>query len=278
MRFVKALLIGSALFLLAGCFQSTTVVTVNPDGSGTVEECVMLSKKLLDQINGMMQGFSPEDGKKPKPLELFEPHKLKAQARTMGEGVVYRSGKKVATDEFEGFTATFAFRDINKLKLSQKNAEPPGSPVPGEKEQSQPVAFHFTKGPRSTLTIVQRGEKTRHSFTAPEDDRAPSPLPGTSGQMSDDDAAKLMEMFKGMKISMALEVNGTIVETNATHRDGQRLTILDFDMAKFVGNAGQLDKLRQLNPKSLEDAKRLLKDIPGMKVDVNEKLTVVFRK
>ena len=278
MRLVKALLTGTALFLLAGCFQATTLVTVNPDGSGTVEERVMLGRKLLEQINGMMQGFTPQGGKKPKPLELFDPEKLRAQARTMGEGVVYRSGKAVATDEFEGFTATFAFSDINKLKLSQKNTELPGSPVPGENEQTQPVTFHFTRGPKSTLNIVQRREKTP-PVPAPHDaEAAPSPLSDASGQISDEDAAKLTEMFKGMRISMALEVNGTILETNATYRDGRRLTILDFDMAKFVGSVRQLDTLRQLNPNSLEDARRLLKEIPGVEVDMNENLTVVFAK
>ena len=278
MQLVKSLLIGSALLLLAGCFQATTVVRVNPDGSGTVEERVLLSKKLLAQINGMMQGFSPEGGKKPKPLELFEPDKLRAQARSMGEGVVYQSGEKMSTDDFEGFTAIFSFKDINTLKLSQKNAEPPGTAASSEKTRSQPVVFNFTKGPPSTLIIVQRAEKTPQKSAAPDNEMTTSPLPGDSGKMSEADAAKLMEMFKGMKISMALEVNGTIVETNATYRDGRHITILDFDMTKFVGNANQLDRLRQLNPKSLEDARQMLKDIPGMRVDMNENLKVVFRK
>ena len=66
------------LFLLAGCFQVSTVVRVNPDGSGTVVETMLLSKKMIARMNEMMQGFVGESGGKPEPIDMFEPAKLKA--------------------------------------------------------------------------------------------------------------------------------------------------------------------------------------------------------
>jgi hypothetical protein len=73
-------------------------------------------------------------------------------------------------------------------------------------------------------------------------------------------------------------VNGTIVSTNATHRNGQRVTIVDLDLAKLGDAVPRLEKLGMLNGASLDEAMTLLKDIPGMKADMNDELTVVFRK
>ena len=82
-----------AIFFLAGCFQVSTVVRVNPDGSGTVVETMLLSKKMIAKMNEMMQGFAGESGAKPEPIDMFEPAKLKAQAAGMGEGVTYQIGR-----------------------------------------------------------------------------------------------------------------------------------------------------------------------------------------
>jgi hypothetical protein len=94
---------------------------------------------------------------------------------------------------------------------------------------------------------------------------------------SDNEAKELIEMFMGMKMILALEINGEIVETNATHRDGSRITIVEMDLARFGKSIPELEKLKELNLNSVEEAKELLKDIPGMKMDMNRSLKVVFK-
>jgi len=69
--------------LLAGCFQVSTVVRVNPDGSGTVSETMLLSKKMIARMDELMQGFAGENGAKQESVDLFDPVKLKAQAADM---------------------------------------------------------------------------------------------------------------------------------------------------------------------------------------------------
>lgn len=265
-----------AVSLLAGCFQVSTVVRINPDGSGTVEETMLLSKKMIAQMNDMMQGFSGEGGEKPKPLDLFEPAKLKDQAAGMGDGVTYLSGKKSETAEYSGYSATYRFSDINKLKLNQQSGESSGG-TGGQKTPSMPVLFHFSKGSPATLTIAQPREKSPvKAADAPKED-TDTPK-GAKGAISDEEAKQLAEMFTGMKMLLAIEVNGSIVETNATHRDGSRITIVDFDLAKFGSSLPQLEKLKRLQGSSAADAKEMIKDFPGMKVDLNDKLKVVFGK
>ena len=264
-----------ALFLLAGCFQVSTVVRVNTDGSGTVVETMLLSKKMIARMNEMMQGFAGEGGEKPESIDMFEPAKLKAQAAGMGEGVTYLSGEKTETAEYSGHTATYTFKDINKLRLNQQSGESAGAA--GGKAPSMPVLFHFSKGSPATLTIEQPKE-TRPAKTAEAPEAGGEAPQAAKGPISDEEAKQMAEMFMGMKMTLAVEVNGTIVETNATHRDGGRITIVDLDLAKFGSSLPQLEKLKQLKGSSAADAKELMKDFPGMKMDLNDKLKVVFRK
>ncbi len=276
MKHFRLIITVVALFLLAGCFQVSTVVRVNPDGSGTVVETMLLSKKMIAKMNEMMQGFAGEGGDKPESIDMFEPAKLKAQAAGMGEGVTYLSGEKTETAEYSGYTATYAFKDINKLKLNQQSGESAGA-AGGQKAPSMPVLFHFSKGSPATLTIEQPKEK-QPAKTAEAPEAGGEAPQAAKGPISDEEAKQMAEMFMGMKMTLAVEVNGTIVETNATHRDGRRITIVDLDLAKFGSSLPQLEKLKQLKGSSAADAKELMKDFPGMKMDLNDRLKVVFSK
>ena len=274
MNYLRLLFSATALLMMTGCFQASTVVRVNPDGSGTIEETLLLSKKVMAQIGEMMQGLSGEGdpNAKPEPLNLFDPTKLKAEAAAMGEGVTYLSGERVATADFSGYRAVYAFTDINRLKLNQQAGESSGGVKPAE----LPIIFHFEQGSPATLTIEQPKSKPEKA-AAPEGE--PVPAKAVPEGMADEQAKQLAEMFMEMRFLLALEVNGTIVKTNATHRDGRRLTIVDFDLGKFSACLPLLEKLGQLKSNSsIEEAMVLLKDFPGMKIDLNEKLTVVFRK
>ncbi len=276
MNHFRLITMSIAIYLLTGCFQVSTVVRVNPDGSGTVGETMLLSKRMIAQMNEMVQGFAGENGAKPEPIELFEPDKLKAQAAGMGNGVTYLSGEKSETAEYSGYTATYAFKDINTLRLGQKSEESAGG-AEGQKTPSMPLLFHFSKGSPATLTIEQPREKSPAKVTEPPADKVDSTT-GTNSAIPDGEAKQLAEMFMGMKMSLAVEVNGAILETNATHRDGSRITIVDFDLAKFGSSLPQLEKLKLLQGSSPADAKELMKGFPGMKMDLNDRLKVVFGK
>ena len=65
MKLFRFCLLGVMLVSLAGCFQVSTVVRVNPDGSGSVEERVLLSRKVMAQFEGLFQGLAAEGGARP---------------------------------------------------------------------------------------------------------------------------------------------------------------------------------------------------------------------
>lgn len=271
MRLFISCMITMVMLLLAGCFQLETVVRVNMDGSGTVEERMLISRKMLAQMEGIMQGFAPQGRVKPQPLNLFDPKKLKAQAGKMGKGVVYRSGKKVETDDFTGYSAVYSFAEIGKLRLGGEKGNSGSDPV-ADAKPSMPVVFEFVKGPPAVLTFKQ----PKKADARPEAAQPPAASPADTPKASPQEAEKIAELFAGMKFLLVLEVNGRIVETNAQYRDGNRLTLAELDFGKIGSALPQLEKLGQLQGSSPEEAMELLKDFPGMRIDMNERLKVVF--
>ncbi len=93
--------------------------------------------------------------------------------------------------------------------------------------------------------------------------------PDTAEGAQGNDQQTEMMMFDGMKIAMSIEVQGDIIETNATHREGSRITLMEMDFSKLLQLPDQFKKFAQANATSLMDAKNLLKNILGIKVDLN---------
>ena len=48
---------------LSGCIEIQTKVSVNKDGSGTVEETVLMSNEMIKMMNEFMSGFASDTTK-----------------------------------------------------------------------------------------------------------------------------------------------------------------------------------------------------------------------
>ncbi len=274
------------LLCLVGCIQVDTVVKLKPDGTGTIEETVLMSKEFVKQMEMMVTqmatelGAEEKEGETAKGFDMFNEDELKEKASALGEGVTYVSGKKVVTGEAEGFHATYAFTDINKLKLNQnpsdKAPSEAGGPGPGAKGETQElIRFQFTKGSPATLVVKMPSQKPAAKPAVSE-----KPEPEEDEGMEEQDAAAMemmKQMFKGMKIAIAIEVEGSIVETNATHREGSRVTLMEIDFGKLIEDAEKFKKFAEREPETIEEVKSLMKDLPGIKVELNEQVMIKFK-
>ncbi|MEZ5288716.1 MAG: hypothetical protein R2712_28705, partial [Vicinamibacterales bacterium] len=75
-----------------------------------------------------------------------------------------------------------------------------------------------------------------------------------------------------------LQVDGSIVKTNAEYVNGSRLTLLEMDLGQLFEDQ---EKLKALEGKvgpgaSLSEVKPYLKDVKGIKID-GPKVTVEFK-
>ena len=260
MRVIRLLPILIATVGLTACLDSTTLVKLNPDGSGTVEQTTLVNAAAL---KGTMPGAG---GQVTTPMSNRE--ELERTAARMGKGVrlVGTEPIKIANG-FEGTKATFAFDDINQVEISQDPSIGGGnSPdkAPAAKSDS-PVKFNLTRnGGTSTLTI---NFSDRAVGTAkPEAAGAPSEMPDLTNPMI---MGMIKTMFQGFKINIALEVAGAIVKTNAEYVAGPRITLLEMDMAALLADEAKLKALQgKIGPgASFSDIKPYLKDIKGIKVD-----------
>jgi len=273
MKTIYSLLSIVATFCLSGCLQVDSLVTVKPDGSGTLTQTVMMNKAAVEQIKSMSGGLGGKEDAAKKPFELLDEAKLKAAAAKLGEGVTFESAKKVTTDSSEGYTVIYKFADINKLKLNQNpsGAMPDMGDGGKSDEKVELVTFQFTKGfPSPSKLVINTPAKDM-----PKKDDAKKK---EGGEGMEDMAVQMMQqMFKDMKISLAVQVEGQIATTDAEFVDGKRVTLMEVDFNKLLADPAKLKELSKAQPDTLEETKALLRGIPGIKVETKPSINVSFQ-
>jgi hypothetical protein len=258
MRVIRLLFVLVATFGLTACLNSTTLVKLKPDGSGTVEQTTLVNMAALKGMGGNAPSAGPMSNRA----------ELERTAARMGKGVKLVSTEPIkGANGFEGTKAIFSFDDINQVEISQDpNISGGTNPdrAPASKSES-PVKFNFTRnGGTSTLTIniADRAPGT----AKPDAPAAPSEMPDLTNPMI---MGMIKTMFQGFKINIDLEVLGSIVKTNAEYVTGPRLTLLEMDMAALLADEAKLKALQgKVSPDaSFSDIKPYLKDIKGIKID-----------
>ncbi len=267
-----------ALFLaLGGCISEKQVIKLNADGSGTITITTIMKKAAIEQMRQMMRSFGGGEGEA-KPPDLFSEEQAKAKAAKMGEGVQFVSAEKINTQDEQGLKATYSFRDITKLRISEQPDNPgggPGGPGPGAAApKSPPITFKFSKLPSGNLLLTVVNPPSKEPAGGAKDE-GPAPPPGAQ-EPDEAQLAMMKEMLAGLKVSIQLEVSGKIVKTNSPHVSGNTVTLMEMDFDKFLNDISKLKKLAQHQPKSLDDAKALIKDFPGMKIHLDPEITVEF--
>jgi hypothetical protein len=248
----------SVTLFLTGCLQVEQVIKVKADGSGTVTMTIIMTKEAL----AMMKEFSKQGGGDAKsPVdELASEEKAKEQAEKLGEGVKFEKVEKIKNDIGEGAKMTFSFTDISKLKPSMDMGDM--GPGGGEKEKEAAMAFEFTKGSPAKLvvkTLHQKGDKENK----PDD-------PTDNAEF-----AQAAQMMKGMKLTMAIEVEGQITETDAAHRAGSRITFAEVPFDEILKDQAKFKAMSKAG--EWAEAVKVLKAIPGVKVEPKETVTVQFK-
>lgn len=274
-------LLAALLFTLglSGCLQIEKVVKLKPDGSGTIEETVVMSKASIAQMEQMAAGFGGLGDKKAdkktdqpaKGFEVMDEKKLKAAAAGMGEGVTFVSAKKIDSETGSGFMAVYAFTDISKVKLDQNPGESMPTPdgmkaAPGPEQKKEPVTFKFTKGSPAELVLKMPQPEFKK-------EAKPEQPPG----MEEMAMGMMKQMMKDMKVKMSVEVAGKITETNAEYRDGSRVTLMEMDFNKLLADPEKFKKMAKENPKTLQESKALMKGIDGIKVETAPEVKIKFQ-
>ena len=256
-----------ALPFTAGCLTTTALVKLRPDGSGTVEQTILLNVKAIEMMGQMMgkalgAEVKQEQSSPPKSFsDVFSEADFKKMAEQAGPGVRFVSSTPLKEGDKQGAKIVFAFDDINKIQVDPMNVKPSSDQGSGEKEAS----FKLTKlANGNSLLTIDMPDKSKEGEEAKEPGET-TPQAATDN-VSPEMAAMIKQMFAGMRIALEVEVEGHVVRTNSPFASGSRITILDIDMDQLLQQEDALKKLPKLGPgTNMSQAMALLKDIKGLK-------------
>jgi len=270
-----------AIFL-TGCIQSNTLIRVNPDGSGVVEETVLFSDMLVSSMQNLSKKMADADSKnvdsgKTEDGDFIQKQMKDAQAKITKSGpdVKFVSITPVKTETMKGYKSVYSFRDINTLRINQNPSDKTGKPEAQRdksSEKKEMLLFTFNKGAVSTLTVQMPGKDQ----TSSKKDKQKTGQKKTPEEEAS--AADMMKIFfKDMAVKIDVEIAGAIIRTNATYRDKTRLTLLDIQFGKIFENKELFDKLNKTQPKTIEEMKGIVKDLKGLQIELNNPVVVEFR-
>ncbi|WP_050027867.1 hypothetical protein [Verrucomicrobium sp. BvORR034] len=257
-KFFRLLGALTASLFLASCFELSSVVTVNKDGSGVVEETTLVSA----QLKAMMAAGAGAQGGEGGPKMDILPTKEKAgeKAAKLGDGVTLKAYEEIKSpDGREGVKLTYAFTDVRKLKYA------PGDVKDGEKS----ITFGLEG---DTLTVNLPQDKPKEA-----DPNAPKPeVPkDLEAQM-----AMMKPMFAGMRFHFAFKSASGIASTDATHVSGDTVTLMEMNMDKLLEKPEGFKKFAELMDKkdmTPQQAAEEFKGFDGIKIEGKEKLTIKLK-
>lgn len=254
------------VILFSGCLKVNTKININKDGSGTIEEQVLMSDAVVLMMNEFMSSFQ-DSTNTPEEFKLFKEDELKDKAAEYGTGVKYVSGEEVNIKGWQGYNAVYSFEDLNKIKMETDPNRKVEMGINESTEKNEYFNFKFIPGDVSEL-IIDRPELE----TGGEEETYKE---SESDEEGFDD--NLIKMMDGMSVTISLVINGDIVETNATFVDGSKVTLLDIDFGKLLKNKNSLELLEKNPPKNLDEMKEIIKNVPGIKLELQKPVSIKFR-
>lgn len=271
MRAFRFLSVVIAAAVTTGCLSSQTLIRVQADGSGTLEQTLLVNP----QSARMMLGGVAAGAEQAAPPGMSDAD-LQQLASRLGRGVRLVSSTPLRQGALEGTKAVFAFDDINALQLDQNAALPGGAGAMGGGSAS-PVTFQLTRqpgGPALLTVAMTEDDETPGTGQPADEDAGVEP-----GMFSDPNLLQMMKMmFAGFRMGIDLEVGGTILRTNADHVAGSRVTLLEVDFdALMADDAVFRDLQSRMGPDmSIANVRPFLKNLRGLKIN-DPVVTIEFR-
>jgi hypothetical protein len=256
----------------AGCINFETLVKVKPDGSGTLVQSMTMSAETMEMMKATKGEGAKVEAGKPMALEAKDIEQAKAEASKLGEGVTFVKAEPIDTSEAKGMRAVYSFKDVTKLKVSQKPTSPGGGPAPAGKEVDETMKFGFAKAANgnSVLTIAMPDLKA-----APKDGASKSPA--KAPEAPPEAMAMIKQMFKGLRIAIAVEPEGKVVSTNSPFVEGSRVTIMEMKFDSLIADEAKLKAFSEaMDSGSIADAKRLMNGLPGVKINLDPEVKIEY--
>ncbi len=134
-----------------------------------------------------------------------------------------------------------------------------------EKAADAGLKFEFADG---KLVIIQKAPKADKDGEAPEGDKAPEV------EMDPQMMAMMQGMMKDMRVTSKIVIESGIVKTDASHVEGNTITLSDIQMGKIMADP---EKLKAIQSGDFEKTKEALKGVDGIKFEDKERVSVEMK-
>jgi hypothetical protein len=255
---------------LGGCLQSTSLVKLNADGSGTIEQRTTMTTAALTSLRQLAGAFAkPGDN----PLEPFSEADARRAAGEIGDGVTLVSSEPISTPDGEGRVAVYAFRDITKIHLNnaQRAAGSGGinthdSLFAKDNTTDFTIDFTRTRDGNALVTVHMSGQRMESMLKERGLDRKKEVKPS--------DIAMVKQMFAGMRMAVQVQPAGLVVRTNSPYLDDRTVTLFELDLDELLKNDAVLPRLQQAS--TPDEISTALKDVRGLKMALDNDVTIEF--
>ncbi|WP_337866721.1 hypothetical protein [Ignavibacterium sp.] len=267
---MKKIIFGAAviLFVTTGCLQVDTKVFVNKDGSGIIEENVLIKNEVLEMMKQFVMAF---DSTKAEEFNFFQEEELISKASQYGEGVTFLSSEKLKSENFEGVRARYSFQDISKVNLSlvADDQLPALTEESAPKDESELLKFVLDKTSAQTnLKIFLPSMKNEQNEDIAEED--------VDDSTSNENFEKVKEIFADMKVSLRIIPSENIKQTNADFVDDNQVTLIEMNLNSLINNPDLFKDLSGNKIKSLDEFRKAVKDLEGFKIESKNEIKISF--
>jgi hypothetical protein len=262
MIWIRSALVTVTVLPLAGCFQAATVIKVKADGSGTIEQRLLITDAAMEQ----MRAFAILGGGNAPNADPTSEAQARSLAGSLGPGVTYVSSTPITADRAQGRDSVYAFTDITKLHISEQPSLPTGPISPAGSTNAGELTFALTH--ESDGNAVLRVQVPKFNVL---------PNGGPNGG-SFAPTAQQIDMVKGLlagaRLTVDIEPAGRLVRTTSPFADGNRVTLVDVDFDKAVADPDLVTKLQ--SPKTAEEVKQAVTSLPGVKITLDPEISITF--
>jgi hypothetical protein len=126
------------------------------------------------------------------------------------------------------------------------------------------TAFTLTKTPQGHTLLSLAFDERPSKKTKGPGSSAPQDFP----DVNDAKAREMVKtLFRGFKVRLDLEIDGRIVRAVADHVDGNRITLMAFDMDALFADERALARLESVKGSDLAELRPLLAGVDGITIN-----------
>ncbi|HMB79301.1 MAG TPA: hypothetical protein VKI43_04515 [Vicinamibacterales bacterium] len=259
----RAILLLTVALTSGACFQMTTVLKVNGDGSGTIGHQMVYTKAALAQL----KQFAALGGGRGGGGDPLSEQQARDTTASIGPGVTYVTSSLITTPLGQGRDATYAFTDVSTLRISTQPAAPGGINLKVGGVSTQPSA---SESITFTITHEPNGNAVLH-IHVPE----PNYLDFFGSPKAAEQIGMIRTMLAGARVLLAAEPIGTLVRTSSPFVDGPRVTLLDIDLDEVFKDDTLLPRV-QAAAATPAEAKAIILKAKGLKINLDPEITIEF--